>query len=438
MDLLIYTPVITNRINYIFKFIFKDILQLSCNFTTDIIEFANYQAAKISYADKPVDDELFFKTTSLLLEKSVEKQELASLKYQDYRIAYPVQNSVFPFDVFAASFYLLSRYEEYLPSVLDSHSRFQAENSYAFTHGFLKRPVIDEWAFEIKKFLKSRFPDLDFPERDYVFLPTIDIDRAYAYRSAGLLKNTLRLGWALLKMDIKKAQLIVQAGSGKKRDPYDTYLYMKRIHRKTKSKPIFFFLLGDSGKYDVNLHFKTPIMHKLIKKVQEYACIGIHPSYQSNYKKECIPKEKQRLEEIINAPVKLSRQHYLRLHLPETCHNLLQAGISNDYSMGYASQIGFRASTCTPFMWYDLANDKETELKMHSFAVMDGTLQRYLNLSVDEGLSQVKQLSNYVRDVNGIFTTLWHNESLSNINNWKGWRKMYQNMVTYVSENNAI
>jgi hypothetical protein len=438
MNLLIYTPVITNRIGYIFKFIFKDILLLSCRFTDDISEFVRYPHPKISYADQPVHDELFFKASSLLLKKNMEQQEAVSLNYQDYTINYPVQDSVFPFDVFAASFYLLSRYEEYLPSALDGHSRFRAEESYAFKHGFLNRPVIDEWAFEIKKVLQSRFPGIDFPKRNYLFLPTIDIDRAYAYRSSGFIKNTLRFGKALLKGDLERAGSIIQVGSGRKKDPYDTYLYMSRVHRKITGKPIFFFLMGDAAKYDVNLHFKTARMHDLIIKVGKYADIGIHPSYWSNYQSHLIEKEKRRLGEIIHTPVKLSRQHYLRLHLPQTYYHLMQAGISDDYSMGYASQIGFRAGTCTSFTWYDLANDQETELRVHPFAVMDVTLNQYLKLSADEALSQVKQLSDHVRNVDGIFTTLWHNESLSDINNWKGWRKVYRDMVMYVSETNEI
>ncbi len=431
MILLIYTPVITNRIKYIFNFIFKDILQLSYQLTNDITAFTDYPYSKISYTDNPVGDELFFKSSSLLLEKNIAKQEQNSQEYKGYTICYSVQNSALPFDVFAASFYLLSRYEEYLPSVLDSHLRFQAENSYAFKHGFLNHPVIDEWAFEIKEMLKSRSPNLNFKGRNYLFLPTIDIDRAYAYQSSGLMKNTMRFGKALLKGDIEKAQSIIKVGLGKSKDPFDTYLYMNRVHQKIESKPIYFFLLGDAGKYDVNLHFEKSRLQKLIQKVSNYAKVGIHPSYHSNHKKEWIIKEKHRLEEIINAPVKLSRQHYLRLHLPYTYHDLLQAGISDDYSMGYASQIGFRASTCTSFTWYDLANDRETELTVHPFVVMDVTLLRYLKLSISEALAQVKQLSDYVRAVNGTFTTLWHNESISDINDWKGWRKMYQNMVIY-------
>jgi hypothetical protein len=42
-----------------------------------------------------------------------------------------------PFDPLAATFYLVSRYEEYLPFIPDEHGRFPAKQSFAFSNGFL-------------------------------------------------------------------------------------------------------------------------------------------------------------------------------------------------------------------------------------------------------------------------------------------------------------
>ena len=69
---------------------------------------------------------------------------------------------------------------------------------------------------------------------------------------------------------------------------------------------------------------------------------------------EILKKEKMRLENIINTPVTFSRQHFLRLSIPETYQNLIDLDIEEDYTMGYAKYAGFRASTCTPFYFFDL------------------------------------------------------------------------------------
>ena len=71
-------------------------------------------------------------------------------------------------------------------------------------------------------------------------------------------------------------------------------------------------------------------------------------------------KEKNRLEGITNMQTKRSRQHYLRFSLPETYQQLIDLEIEEDYSMGYASHVGFRASTCTPFYFYDLDFEIQT------------------------------------------------------------------------------
>ena len=97
--------------------------------------------------------------------------------------------------------------------------------------------------------------------------------------------------------------------------------------------------------------------------------------------------------------------------------------------MGYASLPGFRAGTTLPFRFYDLSHEQETSLLIHPFAMMDVTLQQYAGLAVHEATEQVKRLIGKVRSVQGIFTSLWHNESLSEQSEWKGWRNVFESMV---------
>jgi hypothetical protein len=127
----------------------------------------------------------------------------------------------------------------------------------------------------------------------------------------------------------------------------------------------------------------------------------------------------------------ISRQHYLMLSFPHTYQQLQKLGIREDYSMGYAANSGFRAGTFTPFRFYDLTTECETTLVIHPFAVMDVTLRHYLKLTPDDALERIKQLIDKVRKVDGTFTSLWHNESLSEHGVWKGWRGIFEGMVEY-------
>jgi hypothetical protein len=97
--------------------------------------------------------------------------------------------------------------------------------------------------------------------------------------------------------------------------------------------------------------------------------------------------------------------------------------------MGYATHIGFRAGTSLPFRFYDLGREEETGLLLHPFAVMDVTLRQYMRLRPDEAKVRIERLIDKVRITGGIFTSLWHNESLSEESEWKGWREVFEDMV---------
>jgi hypothetical protein len=255
-----------------------------------------------------------------------------------------------PFDLFAASFYFLSRYEEYLPFEADEHQRFPAEKSLQFKLDLLKQPIIDNWALILKNILVKKFPSLTFGTRKFSFLPTVDVDRAYHFRSSGLVKNTARIIKAAVNLNAEKIVDIIKTGLGQN-DPFDTYQYLEAIHERYHLNPIFFFLLAKHGheEFDKNINPEDDVFKNLISDVAQAAQIGLHPSYASNTETHKISEELLALQDITNKKIDSSRQHFLKLHLPHTYLQLIKAGINHDYSMGYASQIGFRAGTCTAF-----------------------------------------------------------------------------------------
>jgi hypothetical protein len=78
--------------------------------------------------------------------------------------------------------------------------------------------------------------------------------------------------------------------------------------------------------------------------------------------------------------------------------------------------------------------EEETKLRIHPFAVMDGTLRDYMMLSAEEAVVEIKKLIKEVKAVNGTFISLWHNESLSNQLRWTGWQKVYEELLTAAVE----
>ncbi len=429
--LLVYVPKITPRNRYVFKTIFKNYMGVEYTLTPDADIFAAHEDAKFSYATRPLGEELHFTADGLLEQSGITEKALQSKVIQDTPAIFPVRNETLEFDVFAAIFYMLSRYEEYLPHMRDHYDRFTAKDSLAAKEGFLHLAVVDRWVLLLKKVLQEKFPELAFQERKFSYLPTIDIDNAYAYKHKGLLRTIGSIGKSLLKLDFKRFATQFQVILGKKSDPFDTYDYQLALHKKFSLKVIYFILIGDYGLNDKNLSYQNRYFKSLIKSLADYADIGIHPSFGSNKDRTKLLTEIKRLKDIIKTDVKRSRQHFLKLSLPETYRNLLETGIEEDYTMGFASQLGFRAGTCTPYPFYDLDGEVECKLTVFPFHVMEATLKYYLNLAPDVAIAESKKIIDEVKLVEGTFVSLWHNESLSEEEEWIGWQKVYEEVTEY-------
>ncbi len=415
MHLLIHTAHPSSREAYIFQHIFDAILGIDYKLTTQNEEFTNYTGPKISYGGPKLQDELRFTSAGLLSASGVQQQDITFANYKYYSVPFAVTDSIFPFDIFAASFYLLSRYEEYLPAERDAHHRFSGKSSLAFKNNFLAIPIIDHWAYEILEILLTHYPDLPYKKRQFVFQPTLDIDMPFYLKSEGVLRRMLKSVKLLLKGNLKALQ----------QDPFDNYRKVLEWDKKYNLHTVYFLLMGNLHPYDVTIHKNKKPFYQLIRHLEKEHKVGLHPSYQSNINAYQLTKEKKLLEQVLGKAVQVSRQHYLKLSLPETYRNLIENGLKADYTMAFADEPGFRASTCTPFLWYDLERETITDLMVYPTAVMDQTLRLYKNLKPDEALQEIENLMNQVKRVNGTFISLWHNESISDFGVWKNWENVY-------------
>ena len=433
--LLIYSKITSARLEYVCKFIFNNILGIDFKITNNAEEYNNYKQARINYSNSTLNNGIFIKSNNLLFETDIKKQDIFVSVWDNKKIFFQTDEmSEIPFDIFAAVFYLISRYEEYIPFKGDEHGRFEAKQSLAYKNSFLHEPVVDQWVITLADILKKRYPDLNIAKRKFNYISTIDVDNAYAY----LYKGNIRTVGATIRslIDFDFPQIVERYKTLMlKDDPYDTYDQIEHINKKYKIEPIWFFLLANFSKYDRNVPARKEPFQNLIKKMSEKYLLGIHPSYKSTDASGKLHKEINRLRRITNKEITKSRQHFLRLSFPDTYRNLIKNGIKEDYTLGYATDMGFRAGTCTPFNFYDLENEQETGLKIFPFQIMDTTLNRSLQLSENEAISNIENIANKIKEVNGTFISLWHNESFSNHGNWKGWGSVYKEMLRCVYDN---
>ena len=202
------------------------------------------------------------------------------------------------------------------------------------------------------------------------------------------------------------------------------------MHSRTRGIDLtWFFLLSNRTFENNNIHHTSKGYRKLIKTLARDHNVGIHPGYDTWKDEYLLNQEINRLSEIISRPVIHSRQHYLRFSIPDTYKKLVENGIRQEYSMGYADAPGFRAGTSMPFAWFDMSKNKVTELIIHPFCAMDVTFSRYQKASLNETLSMLKELMVQIQQTNGIFHMLWHNETLSERGSWIGWSKLWDQIL---------
>jgi Family of unknown function (DUF7033) len=431
--MLLYSHTINPRLKYITDFIGNELLKEPFQLTTSRQFFHEYEGAKINYSkEKTTSSEFRIESSELLFENGVRPQAIECFERNGYKMFYKADGD-FHFDIFAASFYLLSRYEEYLPYKKDIYGRYAHENSLAFKENFLHLPIINIWLENFKTALKIKYPDLQFPHRQFQFIPTYDIDEAYSYKYKQWWRTLGGFAKSITKGQWSKIGERIGVLSGKKKDPFDSYQWMNQLHRQYNLKPYYFFLVaGKTGRYDKNILSQKKTMQDLIRDHSDQYSIGIHPSWQSGDDPAKLKFEILKLGHISGKQVIFSRQHFIRFTLPDTFRQLIDLGIKSDFSMGYGSLNGFRASVASPFYWYDLEKERQTELLVYPFCFMEANSFFEQKFSPQQALEELRYYYDVVKSVNGTLITIWHNTFLGADKLFEGWREIYQEFISLV------
>lgn len=435
--MLIYTPTITSRLQYIADFFGKEITGRSFELTTDKESYLKSAAEKINYSPERISaNEFWLKPHSLLFEDSIKEQIVQCHEVNGQKAFFKTEGD-FPFDIFAASFYLLSRYEEYLLHQKDMYGRYAHENSVAFKEGFLDKPLINFWLENFKESLIGKYPGsgIRHPASRFTFLPTYDIDIAWSYKHKGwwrsfgvLLQSLLNGNW----QQLKERRNVVK---GKQKDPYDSYGWLNQLHEKHKLKPYYFFMVAaKKGKYDKNISPNQKALQELIRDHFIRYPVGIHPSWRSGDDHSLLKKEIDLLRIITSSKVSSSRQHYIRFELPETFRRLIKNNIQFDFSMGYGSINGFRASVASAFYWYDLEKETQTELMLFPFCYMEANSFYEQKYTAQQALDEMRHYYNVVKSVNGTFIMIWHNQFLGTDKLFEGWKEVYEQFIKEVGQ----
>ncbi|MEL0454839.1 polysaccharide deacetylase family protein [Flavobacteriaceae bacterium SZ-1-7] len=431
--LLVYTHKISPRLKYVFKHICKRILGIEVNFTTQIEEFIAHDSLKMSYTTKQLGNEFFVKSHDILFEQGLSDLDIHLHPWENTKCFFHIgEKSAIPFDIFSASFYLLSRYEEYLPHLKDDYGRFTAKESLAYKEGFLHQPVVDIWAYKFKAALQKQFPKFEFPVKSYRVVPIIDVPSAYKYKLKGIMRSFGGMIKDVFRLRLKGLYTRLLVLFGFIHDPYDTFKYIINRQKHSSSKFLFFFLIGDYTTYDKGINPNKKKFVSLMKHVGDYCNVGLKASFFAIEDMSILKKEKLRIEEIMNTNLIATRQSFSKLNLPESYRNLISLEIKEDYTMGYVDHIGFRAGSCTPFLFYDLDYEVQTPLKIVPYHLMDyALLKQHSQLDKKKVLSEIMD---EIKQVNGQFVPIFHNYTFSDHDRWKGFKELFNIIIDSPNE----
>jgi len=333
-------------------------------------------------------------------------------------------------DLFAGAFFMLTRWEETLPFKPDAHGRYPADLALAVRSGFIRRPVVDEYAALLAEWLRSfGYP---VPIQSFRVVPTCDVDHPNywpdhgAWRKwLGYFRRTLNLRGTLDEIRQSKA-----VRRGLATDPFDRFDYLLDAASATGTRFTFYFLAGGQTRYDARYKIGDPAIRKLIDHVRQAGhSIGLHPSYDAGQDEAYIAAERSALEQVTGQAITASRQHYLRFSVPETWRRLAAAGIREDSTAGYAAEPGFRCGTCKPFPVFDVVKREVLDLIERPLLVMDVSLRWYKQLAIPGALALCREIKDQVRKHDGEFVFLWHNSNLSEVEGWSGWTTVFEYLI---------
>lgn len=322
-------------------------------------------------------------------------------------------------DIIASTFFMISRYEEmFKREQRDAYGRFEGKESYPYKAGFIHRPIVDEYGLHLIKLLQQEGIPIDEPQTGFSKVNlTHDVDRPYAYHG---IRSLARAWWYEGKPFPESYKL---AFGPILKDPFWTFPrfleWNKEVTRMLGKKCqtiLFYKTPGNKNEDKPNYRMNRLPMKRIAELAKKYnAQEGYHVPLSASGNAEKLVSGCRRLEKDLRKKIKVARFHYLASGEPEDYLMLTDAGIRNDYSMGYADVAGFRLGTCRPVLYIQPNTCQVTTLMMHPLTVMDCTLDRkqYMNMNFEEALNYAKGLVEQVAKHKGELTLLFHNDLLA-------------------------
>lgn len=413
------------RQRFIARHLLERMLGWSLRFTSDAAEYRAHQGAKLHYGRTMHDGEGVVIRPALALEDIRSGMKLPTPSLSD---GVPVIHGD---DPFANAFTLLSLVDELSATERDHHGRVPSSALYLVRHHVSELAVVDRWALRLADQLRRYDPQLPAPSRQFRHVLTVDVDNGFRYHGRPLWRQVGAGLRDLVRGRTADALERALVCLGRSQDPFDRYADLASLASSAQlHRTIAFLLMRGGSAYDHAVPDDTRFQQR-VRSMRGAVELGLHPSYHSSTEPTIAAEDRQRLMAVTGEAPRLNRQHFLRWRLPDTLRALLDAGFTEDHSLGFTDRLGFRAGTCTPFPYYDLERDEETALMLWPFACMDSALYDRMGIDASTASDHIQPIIDEVSYVQGTFISTWHDRFLSDSGEWKGWWQVMQQTVAH-------
>ena len=435
--MLVYSPQITPRITYTLDLVLRQWMGIEFKVTKCQFEFADSLESKFCYADELVAGSLWIQPSGFLESNDVVPLDVSIQGLGADFVCFSQAEGSLPFDVFSAIFYLVSRYEEYLPFTPDEHGRFPSASSMLVKQGIHEIPIVDIWVARLAALLKSVYPHLSIKTKPIHCLVHIDVDNAFAHKGKGIMRTCGKVARSLASLRVKEALEIAATSLGNKQDAFDTYTEISEAASAAGMEQRWYFLLGNLTKFDRPISWRSKLMKRAMEAAASKGEVGIHPSYEAGSNLALLKEEVSRFTTIMGRQPEISRFHYLRFRFPESFRLLVEVGVKHDYSLGYTDRVGYRAGTARPFPFFNLIENRTEPLTLHPSIIMDSALNYQLGLSSEASIQRVSDLFIQQQNTGGEFGVVFHNEILARMSPWCGWESYFYSVLELNEKNHG-
>lgn len=330
------------------------------------------------------------------------------------------------YDIFASAFFMLSRWEENVLTDRDKHNRLPETQMFVVKNNIYNRPLVDEYAAFLLHLLQKINFKSPIKKTAFSITPTHDID--FFSRYSSLLKFAKALGGDLIKRHsigqfASTTKRFMQIKTHTNKDPYNTFGFLQQLAEQNNQKAVFYFLAQKPGTVDYRYDIENNNLQKTIRNIVDNGhYIGLHGSYNSYNNHQILNNELGMIKKI-TPDIHSIRQHFLRFSVPQTWKIYNNIGITQSSSMGFSTLCGFRSGTCKSYPVFDIQNRIVLKINEHPLIVMDEAAKKSTS-SVDKFWKKINQLKQIVRQYNGNFVFLWHNNNFE-LEEWKEYAHNY-------------